>query len=91
MERLPLILIIVLLFITIGAENVTAAEYPTAPLGTLDSMSQFVEWLCELAEELIKIFTDAMEMIGLSNESYVSDMVDTMNDGMNLVNKTKGL
>lgn len=91
MERLPLILIVLLLFLAFGAEIVTAAEYQTAPPGTLSALGEFVDWLCELADELITIFTDAMEMIGLSNESYVSEMVDTLNDGMALVNKTKGI
>ncbi len=90
MKRVTLILaIILLLFSSNGAGIASAAEYPTAPLGSADSMTQFVEWLVELGNELMQIFTDAMDLLGLSNETYVGDMITTLDDGMNLVNATK--
>ncbi|MDG6249628.1 hypothetical protein [Methanocalculus sp.] len=89
MKRELIIIAIILLFSPIGAITASAAEYPTAPLGSADSMMQFVEWLVELANELIWIFTGAMDLIGLSNETYVGDMVATLDDGMSLVNATK--
>ena len=88
MKRLPLIFIGLLLFSVVGIVGVSAAELPTAPLGTLESMSQFVDWLVELGEELMMIFTDAMELVGLFNETYVGDMVSTLNEGMELINQT---
>jgi hypothetical protein len=91
MMNTHLILIVICIFCAVGVGIVSAAECPTAPLGTLSALQEFVDWLCELAEDLMTIFTDAMGMLGLSNESYVSEMVDTMNDGMSLVNKTNGL
>lgn len=89
MKRAMLIIAIILLFSTYGTGIASAAEYPTAPVGSVDSMAQFVEWLVELGRELMAIFTDAMDLIGLSNETYVGDMLTTLDDGMNLVNATK--
>jgi len=89
MKRAFLILAIILLLSPIGAGTASAAEYPSAPLGSADSMMQFVEWLVELGRELIGIFTSAMDLLGLSNETYVGDMVTNLDDGMELVNTTK--
>lgn len=88
MKQFSTILFIILIFFLIGSGIASAAEYPAAPLGTTDSMAQFVNWLCELVKELIEIFTSAMDLIGLSNESYVKDMLTTLEDGMELVNTT---
>lgn len=89
MKRSLLIVAILLLLSPISAITASAAEYPTAPLGSADSMTQFVEWLVELGRELIEIFTSAMDLIGLSNETYVGDMLTTLDDGMELVNATR--
>ncbi len=89
MKRSTIIIAIIFLFSPIGAGTASAAEYPVAPLGSADSMVQFVEWLVELGRELMQIFTSAMDLIGLSNETYVGDMLTTLDDGMNLVNATK--
>jgi|GEM_PF-2408280 len=89
MKRSLLIVAILLLLSPIGAGAASAAEYPTAPLGSADSMTQFVEWLVELGRELIEIFTSAMDLIGLSNETYLGDMLTTLDDGMELVNATR--
>lgn len=89
MKRSTLIATLILLIFLNGSGIASAAEYSTAPLGTTDSMTQFVNWLCELGRELIEIFTSAMDLIGLTNESYVGDMLTTLDDGMNLVNATK--
>ncbi|HIJ06167.1 MAG: Uncharacterized protein XE11_1617 [Methanomicrobiales archaeon 53_19] len=89
MKRALLIIAIILLLSPIGAKTASAAEYPTAPLGSADSMMQFVEWLVELGRELIGIFTSAMDLLGLSNETHVGDMLTTLDDGMSLVNTTK--
>ncbi len=89
MKRALLIVAIILLLSPIGAITASAAEYPTAPPGSADSMTQFVKWLVELGNELIGIFTGAMDLIGLSKETYVGDMVATLDEGMSLVNATK--
>ena len=89
MKRALLIVMIILVLSLSGAGTVSAAEYPTAPLGSADSMIQFVEWLVELANQLIQIFKSAMDLLGLSNETYVGEMLRNLDDGMNLVNTTK--
>ena len=89
MKRVFLIIAIILLLSPMSAITASAAEYPTAPLGSVESMTQFVEWLVELGRELIEIFTSAMDLLGLSNETYVGDMLTTLDNGMELVNATK--
>jgi hypothetical protein len=59
-----------------NAENLSL-EVPdkgTAPLGSQESMVEMVEWLNACSRALIGFFNDTMNLLGLSNTSYVKDM-----------------
>lgn len=89
MELYRILLIPVLLCI-LCTGVVSAAEYPSAPTGSIEGLGEFVGWLTDLGRALIDIFNDAMEMIGLGNETYVGEMVESLEGGLEMVNQTKG-
>lgn len=59
-----------------NAQNLSLAVPPTgtAPLGSQESMVEMVEWLNAASRALIGFFNDTMNLLGLSNTSYVKDM-----------------
>jgi len=83
--RILMVPILICIFCT---GSVSAAEYPAATTGTIEGLEEFISWLCDLGRGMIDIFRDAIEMIGLSDETYVGEMIETLEDGLNLVNQT---
>ena len=59
-----------------NARNLSLSVPPTgtAPLGSQESMMEMVEWLNATSRALITFFNDTMNLLGLSNTSYVKDM-----------------
>ena len=59
-----------------NAQNLSLSVPPTgtAPLGSQESMGEMVEWLNACSQALIGFFNDTMNLLGLSNTSYVKDM-----------------
>lgn len=59
-----------------NAQNLSLSVPPTgtAPLGSQESMVEMVEWLNATSRALITFFNDTMNLLGLSNTSYVKDM-----------------
>jgi len=59
-----------------NAQNLSleVPEKGTAPLGSQESMVEMVEWLNATSRALIGFFNDTMNLLGLSNTSYVKDM-----------------
>jgi len=82
------ILTIPILLCILCTGTVSAAEYPSVPTGTIEGLEEFVGWLSDLGRALIDIFQDAMEMIGLGDETYVGEMIETLEDGMEMINLT---
>ncbi|AGB02100.1 hypothetical protein [Methanoregula formicica] len=59
-----------------NAQNLSleVPEKGTALLGSQESMGEMVEWLNACSRALIGFFNDTMNLLGLSNTSYVKDM-----------------
>ena len=54
--------------------NMTVPAMGTAPLGSQESMTEMLDWLSATSRVLITFFNDVMDLLGLSNTSYVKDM-----------------
>ncbi|MDD1693672.1 MAG: hypothetical protein LUQ71_03010 [Methanoregula sp.] len=54
--------------------NMTVPEKGNAVLGTRESMTEMLDWLNACSRVLITFFNDTMNLLGLSNTSYVKDM-----------------
>lgn len=59
-----------------NAQNLSLSVPPTgtSPLGSQESMVEMVDWLNATSRALITFFNDTMNLLGLSNTSYVKDM-----------------
>jgi hypothetical protein len=59
-----------------NAQNLSLTVPPTgtAPLGSQESMTEMLDWLNATSRALITFFNDTMDLLGLSNTSYVKDM-----------------
>ncbi|MCP1661631.1 MAG: hypothetical protein D5R99_00575 [Methanocalculus sp. MSAO_Arc1] len=84
-----------LIFITVFVSSLAisgvagASGDPPAPLGSIEALEEFVEWLLLLGEELIRIFVDAMDLLGLSEERYAKEMIQSLEEGLALAHTTK--
>jgi len=54
--------------------SMTVPTMGNAPLGSQESMTQMLDWLNATSRVLITFFNDTMDLLGLSNTSYVKDM-----------------
>ena len=54
--------------------SMTVPTMGTAPPGSQESMTQMLDWLNATSRALITFFNDTMDLLGLSNTSYVKDM-----------------
>jgi hypothetical protein len=54
--------------------SLTVPTMGNATLGSQESMSQMLDWLNATSRVLITFFNDTMDLLGLSNTSYVKDM-----------------
>jgi hypothetical protein len=54
--------------------NMTVPEKGNAVLGSQESMTDMVDWLNACSRALITFFNDTMNLLGLSDTSYVRDM-----------------
>ncbi len=59
-----------------NAQNLSMTVPPmgNATLGSQESMTQMLDWLNATSRVLITFFNDTMDLLGLSNTSYVKDM-----------------
>ncbi|MBR1369115.1 hypothetical protein RJ53_06240 [Methanocalculus chunghsingensis] len=84
------ILMLPILLCILCTGTVSATEYPAGPTGTLEGLDEFIGWLSDLGRTLIDIFRDAMEVIGLGNETSVAEMIERLEGGLEMVNQAKG-
>jgi hypothetical protein len=54
--------------------SMTVPTMGNATLGSQESMSRMLDWLNATSRVLITFFNDTMDLLGLSNTSYVKDM-----------------
>lgn len=59
-----------------GAQNLsmTVPTMGNATPGSQESMTRMLDWLNATSRVLITFFNDTMDLLGLSNTSYVKDM-----------------
>ncbi|HOI60929.1 MAG: hypothetical protein PHX88_11080 [Methanoculleus horonobensis] len=88
----PIILVLLLIAVAgfAGTEVINVSlpdrDAPEAVLGTAESMWGFVEWLLQVADDLLSLVRDVLGYLEVGGE-YVERLMGAMDSGKDLVNR----
>jgi hypothetical protein len=61
--------------------NVTVPQKGTALPGTKESMTEMTDWLNACVDAILSLVHDVMNVLGISNTTYVQDMTKILEQG----------
>lgn len=64
--------------------NISTASPNRTILGTTESMDQFSSMVDESGYQLMALFADSADLLGLGEVDYINNMTDTLQKGMNI-------
>jgi len=89
----PIVLVLLLIAVAgvAGTEAINVSlpdrDAPEAVLGTVESMWGFVEWLLQVADDLLSLIRNVLGSLGVGGEE-VEHLMGAMDSGKDLVNRT---
>ena len=89
----PIVLVLLLIAVAgvAGTEAINVSlpyrDAPEAVLGTVESMWGFVEWLLQVADDLLSLIRNVLGSLGVGGEE-VERLMGAMDSGKDLVNRT---
>ena len=63
----------------IDTPDTVSMDYAKTPLGSIDSLTGFVQYLCDLADEMIEFIASIFDMLGMKDDPHVDDLMTELN------------
>ncbi|WP_165077239.1 hypothetical protein [Methanogenium sp. MK-MG] len=69
----------------IDSPDTVSMDYSKTPLGTTNAFTSFVQYLSDLAEELIEFIASIFDMLGMKDDPHVDDLMTELNQSRDLI------
>jgi hypothetical protein len=69
----------------IDSPDTVSMDYSETPLGTTDAFTGFVQYLIDLATELIEFITSIFAMLGMEDDPQVDNLMTELNQSRDLI------